>query len=99
MVPDPVVQQHIVKDTNPFTILENDEASENDDDEAQQVPPDQIKNQGAEDTINANQNDFEPNQEDQGAPKQIQGAQKDHKNQERGSRLKMYSRKINQTTN
>ena len=87
LVPDPVEQQHIVQDTNPFAILENDEESENDDDEAQQVLPDQIKNQGLEDAINANQNDFEPNQEDQGAPQKIQGARKYHKN--RGARIEV----------
>ena len=80
LVPDTVEQQHIVQDPNPFAILSNDEDRKNDDDEAQQVLPDQIKNQGAEDAINAKQNDFEPNQEDQGAPQQVQGAQKYHEN-------------------
>ena len=79
-MPDPVEQQNIVQDPNPFAILANDEDSENEDKEAQQVLPDQIKNQGAEDVINANQNYFEPNQEDQGAPQQVQGARKDHEN-------------------
>ena len=37
--------------------------------------------------INANQNDFEPNKEDQGAPQQVQGARKDHKN--RGARVEV----------
>ena len=36
-------QQHIVQDPNPFEILVNDEDSENGDDEAQQILPDQIK--------------------------------------------------------
>ena len=80
LVPNLVEQQHIVQDPNPFSILvSNDEDIENDDDEAQQFLPDHIKNQGAEDAISAKQNDFEPNQEDQGAPQQVQGAQKYHK--------------------
>ena len=79
-MPDPVEQQNIVQDTNPLAILANDEEIENGDNKAQQVIPDQIKNQGAEDAINANKNDFESNQEDQGAPQKIQGAQKDHGN-------------------
>ena len=57
------------------------------DDEAQQVLPDHIENQGAEDAINAKQNDFEPNQEYQGAPQQVQGARKDHKN--RGAQIEV----------
>ena len=60
-MPDPVEQQNIVQDPNPFAILANDEESENDYNNTQQVLPDQIKNQGSEDAINANQNDFEPN--------------------------------------
>ena len=87
LVPYPVEQQHIVQDTNPFSILANDEDSKNDNDEAQQVLPYQIKNQGAKDAINANQNDFEPNQEYQGAPQQVQGARKYHKN--RGARIEV----------
>ena len=79
-VPDPLEQQHIVQDSKSFSILENDEEIENDDDKAQQVIPDHIKHQGAEDTLNANQNDFEPKQEDKGAPQQLQGLQKDHEN-------------------
>ena len=58
-MPDPVEQQNIVQDTNPLAILANDEEIENGDNKAQQVIPDQIKNQGAEDAINANKNDFE----------------------------------------
>ena len=50
---DPVEKQNIVQDPNPFTILGNDEDSENEDDKAQQFLLDQIKNQGAEDAINA----------------------------------------------
>ena len=80
LVPDPVEQQHIVQDTNPFTILANDEERENDDDEEKQVLPDNIKHQGAEDAININQNYFKLNQEYQGDPQKTQGAQKDHKN-------------------
>ena len=86
-MPDPVEQQHIVQYPNPFAILANDEDSKNEDHEAQQVLPDQIENQGAEDAINAKQNDFEPNQEyqgapqeDQGAPHKVQGARKYHEN-------------------
>ena len=33
-----------------------------------------------EDTTNANQNDFEPNKEERGAPQKIQGARKYHEN-------------------
>ena len=80
LVPYPVEQQYIVQDSNPFSILANNEEIENDENEAQQVLPDHIKNQGAEDTINAKQNDFEPNQEYQGEPQKVQGAQKDHEN-------------------
>ena len=80
LVPDPVEQKNIVQYPKPFAILSNDEESENDNGEAQQVLPDQIKNQGAEDTINAKQNDFERNQEDQGAPQKVQGSRKDHGN-------------------
>ena len=86
-MPDPVKQQQIVQDPNPFSILANDEYREKEDDEAQQVLPDQIENQGAEDAINAKQNDFELNTKDQGAPQQdqrvpqqVQGAGKDHGN-------------------
>ena len=43
LVPDPVEQQHIVQYPNPFEILANDEDSENGDDKAQQILPDQIK--------------------------------------------------------
>ena len=77
---DSVEQQHIVQESKSFSILENDEEIENDDDKAQEVIPDHIKHQGAEDTLNANQNDFEPKQEDKGAPQQLQGLQKDHEN-------------------
>ena len=79
-MPDPVKQQHIVQYPSPFPILENYGDSENDNDKAQQFLPDHIKYQGAEDVINAKQNDFGLNQEDQGAPRQVQGARKDHKN-------------------
>ena len=94
LVPDPFEQQHIAQDTNPFSILENDEDIENEDDKAQQVLPDQIENQGAEDTINAKQNYFKPNpkyqeapQEDQGALKKVHGARKNHGN--RGARIEV----------
>ena len=70
----PVNQQHVVQDPNPFAILENDENSENDDDKAQQVLPNHIENQGAEDMINAKQKYFEQNQEYQGEPYKVQGA-------------------------
>ena len=94
LVPNPVEQQHIVQDPNPFSILSYDEDSKNKDGEAQQVLHDHIKNQGSEDAINTKQNDFGPNLEDQGAPQeyqgepqkvqgdpqQVQGAQKDHGN-------------------
>ena len=43
-MPDPVEQQYIVQDPNPFSILANDEDSKNDDDRAQQILPDHIKN-------------------------------------------------------
>ena len=52
LVPDPVKQQQIVQDLNPFSILPNHEDIENDDNEEQQVLPDHIENQGVEDTIN-----------------------------------------------
>ena len=68
-MPDPVEQQHIVQDPNPFSILSNDEDRENEDKEAQQFLPDNIKNQVVEDGMKAKQNYFEPNQEDQ----QVQG--------------------------
>ena len=87
LVIDPVEQQHIMQDPNPFSILANEEESENDEDEAQHVVPDHIKNQGVEDAINSNQNDFKQNQEYQGAPNQIQGAQKDNENG--GARIKV----------
>ena len=58
LVPDPVEQQHTVQDPNLLSILANNEDSKNDDDETQQVLPDQVKNQGAEDAINTNQNYF-----------------------------------------
>ena len=87
LVPDPVEKQHIVQDPNPFSILANYEEIENDENEAQQVLPDQIKNQEAEYAINANQSDFEPNQEDQGATQKIQGAQKYH--EKRGARIEV----------
>ena len=79
-MPNLVEQQHIVQDPNPFAILVINEDIENYDDGAQQFLPDHIKNQGAEDAISAEQNHFDPNQEDQGAPQQVQGAQKYHKN-------------------
>ena len=94
-MPDPVEQQHIVQDPNPFSILSNDEDSENEDEEAQQFLPDNIKNQVVEDGMKAKQNDFEPNQEDQ----QVQGVQKDHEIEEHGLRLNMYLREKNRTTN
>ena len=83
----PVEQQHIFQDPNPFSLLSNDEDSENDDNEAKQVLPDKINNQGAEDVINAKQNDFEPKQEDQGTPQKVQGKQKDHES--RGAQIKV----------
>ena len=43
LVPDPVNQQHVVQDPNPFAILSNYEDSKNDNYEAQQFLPDQIK--------------------------------------------------------
>ena len=92
---DPVEKQNIVQDPNPFTILGNDEDSENEDEEAQQFLPDNIKNQVVEDGMKAKQNDFEPNQEYQ----QVQGLQKDHKIEEHGLRLNMYLREKNRTTN
>ena len=98
-MPNLVEQQHIVQDPNPFAILVSNEDIENYDDGAQQFLPDHIKNQGAEDAISAKQNDFDPNQEDRGAPQQVQGAQKYHKIDERGSRLKMYLRDPNWRTN
>ena len=79
-MPNPVEQQQIVQDPNPFEILANDEDSENEDDETQQVPPDKIKNQGAEEAINAKQNYFETNPEYQGSLKQVHGARRDHGN-------------------
>ena len=42
LVPDPVEQQYIAQDPNPFAILSNDEDRKNEDDEAQQVLPGQI---------------------------------------------------------
>ena len=90
LVPDPVKQQHIVQDSNPFTILANDEDSENDNDKSQQVLPDQIKNQGAEDTTNTKKNDFKRTRKIKERSSKFKEREKITKTEERRSRLKMY---------
>ena len=57
-----------------FQILANCEDSKNEDNEAQQVLSDQIKNIEVENMINAKQNGFKPIPEDQGALQEDQVA-------------------------
>ena len=97
LVTDPVKQQQIVQDPNPFAILANDEDIKNEDDEAQQVLPDHIENQGAEYAINAKKSNWTRKTKE----RLIKFKERENITEikERGSRLKMYSRKTNRTTN